>query len=216
MWCVNLLSMILTLKIWRSIVINVVIDLYRLFLCRRRRRRCRCCRLRCSPLCLLLFDGGDGKCPKILRNTQEKEKLNSTRWPCKKMHFEEVDFFSSLQKKKFWRKVNISAKNKKESHFLRDEVMLIKILWTSGSQTRGRDPFEGRQTYKKGRQIFKIWFFWSCGPKLSHFRRYFTSKRVARCLKGGQIFINNCRGRQPKKVWEPLLWTIFDEIYKNK
>ncbi len=33
------------------------------------------------------------------------------------------------------------------------------MQYSSGSQTRGRDPFEGRQTSKKGHQILKLWIF---------------------------------------------------------
>ncbi len=67
--------------------------------------------------------------------------------------------------------------------------------YTSGSQTRGSDPFKGLQISKKGRQIFKLRKIEPVFDKASQIRvftKYFNILRAVRFFKSRQKFENPC------------------------
>ncbi len=80
-----------------------------------------------------------------------------------------------------------------------------KIADDSGSQTRGRNPFGGRQTSEKGRQISKFRIYGLYGLKWSHFYKVFYFKRGSQdVFIGSTDFYKAIVGVANKNVWEPL------------
>jgi hypothetical protein len=77
------------------------------------------------------------------------------------------------------------------------------MVYISGSQTSGRDPFEGRQFPEKGRQTMKLRIFKSILPNSSRIKALLCDILN---LEDRKISKNKYVGRQPKKFENP--WFI--------
>ncbi len=89
--------------------------------------------------------------------------------------------------------------------------MRNQTLYVSGSQTRGRDPFEGRQILKKGRQnskFKKLYFFVLTSQKKDVLLKIFLHLKGDKTFLRVSIFKHSFFGSPIKKVWEPLLYVV--------
>ncbi len=78
--------------------------------------------------------------------------------------------------------------------------IFMYIFYSSGYQTGGRDPFEGRQFPEKGCQTMKLRFFKSILPNSSQIKALLCDILH---LEGRRISKNKYGGRQPKKFENP-------------